>query len=90
MTVTTAQQRLFDAARKGDKATIRSLVFDENVFFEARDEQGRTAFNIATQFGHADAAQTILAARESRYLRDLGMLSPHVEDTVHQDKSKVA
>lgn len=75
-----AQKKLFEAARTGDKATIRSLVFDDTVHFEARDEQGRTAFNIATQFGHADAAQTILAARESRYLRDLGMLSPQATD----------
>jgi len=80
MTDKTAQQKLFDAARTGDKAVIRSLVFNESVHFDARDEQGRTPFNIATQYGHADAAQTILAARESRYLHELGMLSPQVTE----------
>ncbi len=74
MTAQTAQNRLFQAAQTGDKATIRALVF-ENVDFDARDDEDRTAFNIATQFGHADAAQTILAAKQLKFMQTLGFTS---------------
>lgn len=70
----TAQNRLFQAARNGDKAAIRALVF-EDVDFDARDDEDRTAFNIATQNGHADAAQTILAAKQLKFMQGLGFTS---------------
>lgn len=66
----TAQEKLWKAAMTGDKATIRALVF-EDIDFDARDEEGRTAFNIATQFGQTDTAQTILAARQMRFVQNL-------------------
>jgi|GEM_PF-6240957 ankyrin repeat protein len=69
-----AQERLWQAAAAGDKATIRGLVFD-NVDFDARDEEDRTAFNIATQNGHADTARTILAAKEMKAMMALGLTS---------------
>lgn len=69
-----AQEKLWRAAASGDKATIRGLAF-ENVDFDARDEEDRTAFNIATQAGHADAARTILAVKEMKAMMALGLTS---------------
>lgn len=71
MTDQIAQNRLFQAARTGDSAAIRALVF-EPVDFDARDDEDRTAFNIATQHGHAGTAQTILAARQMKFMQKLG------------------
>lgn len=73
MTDQNAQKRLFQAARNGDNAAIRALVFD-NVDFDARDDEDRTAFNIATQYGHADTAQTIIAARQMKAMQRLGFI----------------
>ncbi len=64
---------LRDAAMAGDCYIIRTLVM-EGVDLEARDEQGRTALNIATQYNQADAIKTILAAREMRRMAKLGDL----------------
>lgn len=79
----TAQKRLFAAAATGDKAAIRALVF-EDVDFDARDAEDRTAFNIATQYGHADAAQTILAARQMKAMQAMGLTSPQFEDVARK------
>ena len=73
-----AQERLWQAAAKGDKATIRVLAL-EDVDFDARDAQERTAFNIATQYGHHDAAQTILAAKQMKSMQRMGLTSPQFE-----------
>ncbi len=72
------QEKLWQAAATGDKAAIRSLVF-ENVDFDARDVEDRTAFNIATQYGHHDAAKTILAAKQMKIMQLMGMTSPGFE-----------
>jgi ankyrin repeat protein len=69
-----AQEKLWRAAASGDMAAIRGLVF-ENVDFDARDDEDRTAFNIATQAGHAEAARTLLAAKEMRSMMALGLTS---------------
>ena len=74
MTNQSAQARLFAAAKTGDKAAIRALVF-EDIDFGARDEEGRTAFNIATQHNKIDAAQTILAAKQTKDLQNMGLIS---------------
>lgn len=74
----TAQERLWQAAAQGDKATIRALVFDD-IDFEARDAEDRTAFNIATQYGHHDAAKTILAAKQMKAMQLMGLTSPGFE-----------
>ena len=81
----TAQERLWKAARIGDKTAIRSLAFDD-VDFDARDEEGRTPFNIATQYGHADAAQTILAAKQIKTMQIMGLTSPQFEETVRKSR----
>ncbi|MBI2233910.1 MAG: ankyrin repeat domain-containing protein [Micavibrio aeruginosavorus] len=83
MADTIAQKRLFTAAATGDKATIRALVF-EDVDFDARDEEDRTAFNIATQYGHVDTAKTILAARQMKAMQVMGLTSPQFEDVARR------
>ncbi|MGZ9097385.1 MAG: ankyrin repeat domain-containing protein [Micavibrio sp.] len=82
-----AQDRLFKAAAKGDKATIRALVFDD-IDFDARDEEGRTAFNIATQFRHSDTAQTILAAKQMKTMQNLGLTSAGYENAIRNPARK--
>lgn len=65
------EQKLWDAASKGDCQAIRILAM-EGVDINARNEDGFTAFSLATANGHADAAMTILAAREMQFARQLG------------------
>lgn len=69
------QQKLWDAAASGDCATIRMLAMSGQVDVTVKNDDGFDAFNIATQAGKAEAATTILAAREVQYMRDLGMIS---------------
>lgn len=68
----TPEQKLWAAARVGDCATLRRLVV-EGADIEARDPAGRTALHIATQYGHAEARKTLMAAREMRSLAALGL-----------------
>jgi hypothetical protein len=79
----TAQEKLWAAAARGDQAMIRALVF-EDVDFDARDDQDRTAFNIATQYGHPAAAQTILAARQMKEMQKMGLTSDGFETMVRK------
>jgi len=74
-----AQEKLWAAAAKGDQGMIRALVF-EDIDFDARDDQDRTAFNIATQYGHSAAAQTILAAKNMKEMQRMGLTSPQFEN----------
>jgi len=83
MTVQTSQNLLFAAAKAGDQAAIRRLVYDD-IDFDARDDEDRTAFNIATQYGHHKAAQTILAARHMKAMQKVGLTSPQFEDSVRK------
>ena len=66
------EARLWKAAALGDCKTIRMLAMG-GAGIDARNEDGFTAFNIATQNGHSDAAMAILAAREMRYAKELGV-----------------
>jgi len=68
-----AETQLWVAARMGDCATIRVLVV-EGVDLEARDMDGRTALNIATQYNQKEAQKTLLAAREMRRMAAMGDL----------------
>ncbi len=62
-----AQQQLWEAAMKGDSATIRALAA-AGVDLDALNEEGLTAFALATQHSQADTAMTILALREAQYM----------------------
>lgn len=65
------QQKLWEAASKGDSAMIRILAMG-GVDIDAPNDEGFTAFSLATRNNHADTAMTILAAREMQYLRKIG------------------
>lgn len=64
---------LWRAALDGDCYAIRVLVM-EGADLEARDSQGRTAINIATQYDRKEALKTLLAAREMKRMAMLGDL----------------
>ncbi len=64
--------QLWNAAREGDCSKIRLLVMS-GADLEARDDQARTAINIATQYGQVQAATTLLAARQMSYLVRMGL-----------------
>lgn len=70
---TKMQIALWQAAMTGDCYAIRMLVM-EGVDLEARDGQGRTAFNIATQYNQQNALKTLLAAREMKRMAKMGDL----------------
>lgn len=83
----TLQEKLWKAAASGDKATLRSMAFDD-IDFDARDPEQRTAFNIATQNGHHDAAQTILALKEAQRMHRMGLTSPQYEAAQAKESKK--
>jgi ankyrin repeat protein len=83
MDTKTMHETLWRAAAKGDCATIRMLAVN-GVDIDAPNDEGFTAFNIATQNGHHEAATTILAAREMAYARQLGETP---EEFFGQDKA---
>lgn len=66
------QKMLYSAAAAGDSGMVRKLAL-AGADLDARDEDGFTAFNIATMKGHTETAKTILAAREFKYTQALGM-----------------
>lgn len=67
------QEKLWAAAARGDSATIRVLVM-EGVDVNARNVDGFTAYNLATQNGHYNTALTILAARNMAFSDRLGFV----------------
>lgn len=72
MTRDEMQKALWVAAQKGDKEKIRMLVV-AGADVNATDEDGRTALNIASQYGQADAYKTLLAARGMQELMQAGV-----------------
>ncbi len=68
-----AQLRLWIGAFKGDLPAIRMAVMN-GADIDARDHEGRTAINIASQYGQAQALKTLLAAREMKRLAVRGDL----------------
>ncbi len=67
------ERMLRAAAKDGNCAVIRRLVM-AGVDLDARDDGGRTALNIATQYNRTQAIKTLLAAREMRRMAALGEL----------------
>lgn len=77
------QMALWSAAQKGDCYALRVLVMD-GVDLDARDKQGRTALNIATQYNQKQAIKTLMAAKEMQRMAKLGDLP----NSVFYDKFK--
>lgn len=69
----TKEIALWGAAKTGNCARIRLLVM-EGVDLDARDAEGRTAINIATQYNQHAALKTLLAGREMRRMAASGEL----------------
>lgn len=69
----TKEIALWAAAQTGNCQRIRLLVM-EGVDLNARDAEGRTAINIATQYSQHAALKTLLAAREMRRMAASGEL----------------
>lgn len=80
-------EKLWRAAERGDAQTIRFL-FIEGVNLDVPNDDGFTAFNIATQNGHHDVAMVILAAREMQYAENLGENPAEFYKAKAQDKKQ--
>jgi len=65
--------RFWEAAKRGDCATLRVLVM-AGISLDARDGEGRTALNIAMQYDQKGAIKTLLAAKNMRALAERGLL----------------
>lgn len=63
---------LWAAAAEGNCATVRRLVIS-GADLSAMDEQGRNAFQIASQNGQSDVMTTILAAKQMIELEKMGI-----------------
>jgi ankyrin repeat protein len=64
--------RLWQAAAAGDTTTIRMLA-QHGVDLDAPDEDGLSAFDIATLHDCGPTARAIQAGREFQYLQKVGM-----------------
>ena len=73
------QHKLWEAAARGDSETIRHLAVAGAVDIDARNEDGFTAFSLATQHGHHNTALTILAARDLKYFGRMGIAPAYEE-----------
>lgn len=80
------QQKLWAAAARGDSGAVRVLVMN-GVDIDARNEDGFTAYSLATQHGHLNTALTILAARNMAYEAKLGFLSANAGASAGARKS---
>ncbi|HEY8962887.1 MAG TPA: ankyrin repeat domain-containing protein [Alphaproteobacteria bacterium] len=89
MTQDEMQKALWTAAQKGDKEKIRMLIV-AGADVTAEDDLGRTALNIASQYGQADAYKTLLAAREMQALQKAGITPETQEQPMRKGNAKVA
>lgn len=72
MDLSELQEQLWLASECGDLSAIRSAVI-KGADVELRDNKERNAINIASQYGHAEALQTLLAAKSMARLERLGL-----------------
>ena len=80
------QERLWRAVEAGDYRAIRTTIMN-GADIDARDEQGRTAFQIATQRGDSEAAWILLAARELKFNMQLGMKPEEIFPPAAEEKA---
>lgn len=79
----------FQAASEGNIAKIRALIV-QGMDLDVRDDQERTALNIASQHKHTDIMTTILAAKQMIYIRQLGLDPYQVAEAPEYDARAVA
>ena len=84
----TMEEKLFEAAMRGDSATIRVLAMS-GVDVDARNAEGFTAFSLATSKGHHNTALTILAARQMKYF-GTATLHPQYEEAREMNPLRTA
>lgn len=83
------ERQLRAAATAGDSATVRQMALS-GVDVDARDEDGFTAYNLATMRGHADTAKTILALRDFKYERQALGMTPETYLSRPQTRGELA
>jgi hypothetical protein len=66
------QEKLWRCVESGNYKGIRQAIMS-GADVDAKDEQGRTAFQIATQRADTEAAWIILAARDLKFKVALGL-----------------
>ena len=69
----TSSDIIWTAAKEGDAETLRTLVA-QGVDVNVRDKNGWTPLHVATQYGHAEAMRTLIAARSMQSMRKHGLL----------------
>jgi len=74
---TTLDQRLIEAAGRGDVAAIKSLL-GEGASVATRDDQGRTALLVATQANQVAVAELLIAAGADVNAKDDRQDSPYL------------
>lgn len=82
------QNELWEAAKQGKTTEVRKLVV-QGADVTLRDDQGRTAINIASQYGHADTYQTLMAAREVAELTKTGMAPDQIMTGLTQEEERI-
>ena len=72
MAISTQQTQLWTAAQNGDMAQLRMAILN-GADLELRDDQERTAMNIASQYGQTEVMKTLLAAKEMNRFEAAGI-----------------
>lgn len=75
--------RLWRAAEEGDCAAIRRLIIN-GADLNAKDDDGRNAFQIASQEAQSDAMTTILAAKQMLELEKMGITGAEALKVIDQ------
>lgn len=82
------QEELWLAAKEGRTTVVRKLVV-EGADVNERDDQGRTAMNIASQYGHADTYRTLMAAREMQSMIHAGLPMEQVMGSLREEEERM-
>ena len=82
------QNDLWRAAREGRTTEVRKLVV-AGADVTLRDDQGRTALNIASQYGHAETYRTLMAAREMQNMIHAGLPMDQVMDSLREEEERM-
>ena len=82
------QDNLWKAAKEGRTTEVRKLVV-AGADVGMRDDQGRTAMNIASQYGHAETYRTLMAAREMQSMIHAGLPAEQVMGSLRDEEERI-